>query len=164
MLQGFHLSTIKNTDMQLLTPTHFSEYELIDSGGFEKLERFGKYVLIRPEPQAIWSGTTRRRNANTQRSMIQILVWPQSIRVGGGFRNNHGSASADIRNPVTLGGNGFAARWRPPVHPAKLLGVKRAEPCAIARATLAASGQPARYSWCRWNPASSPLGKHQRHS
>jgi len=41
--------------MQLLTPTHFSDYELIDSGGFEKLERFGQYVLIRPEPQAIWN-------------------------------------------------------------------------------------------------------------
>ena len=41
--------------MQLLTPTHFTDYELIDSGGFEKLERFGRYVLIRPEPQAIWN-------------------------------------------------------------------------------------------------------------
>lgn len=29
-------------------------YELIDSGDGEKLERFGEYVLIRPEPQAIW--------------------------------------------------------------------------------------------------------------
>jgi 23S rRNA (cytosine1962-C5)-methyltransferase len=41
--------------MQLLTPTHFADYELIDSGGFEKLERFGAYVIIRPEPQAIWN-------------------------------------------------------------------------------------------------------------
>ncbi|MFM1898761.1 MAG: hypothetical protein RL577_1001 [Bacteroidota bacterium] len=31
------------------------EYELIDSGDFEKLERFGAYVLRRPEPQALWS-------------------------------------------------------------------------------------------------------------
>jgi len=30
------------------------DYELIDAGDFEKLERFGRYVLIRPEPQAIW--------------------------------------------------------------------------------------------------------------
>lgn len=30
------------------------DYELIDTGAFEKLERFGKYVLRRPEPQAIW--------------------------------------------------------------------------------------------------------------
>ena len=41
--------------MQLLTPSHFSDYELIDSGGFEKLERFGQFVLVRPEPQAIWN-------------------------------------------------------------------------------------------------------------
>jgi 23S rRNA (cytosine1962-C5)-methyltransferase len=37
------------------TPTDWKEYELIDSGGMEKLERFGKYVLARPEPQAVWS-------------------------------------------------------------------------------------------------------------
>lgn len=34
--------------------TQFSDYELIDSGDFEKLERFGKYTTRRPEPQAIW--------------------------------------------------------------------------------------------------------------
>ncbi len=32
----------------------FEEYELIDSGDFEKLERFGEVVTRRPEPQAIW--------------------------------------------------------------------------------------------------------------
>lgn len=31
-----------------------TDYELIDSGDFEKLERFGDYVTRRPEPQAIW--------------------------------------------------------------------------------------------------------------
>jgi 23S rRNA (cytosine1962-C5)-methyltransferase len=40
--------------MKLLHPGSWKEYELIDSGDFEKLERFGKYILIRPEPQAIW--------------------------------------------------------------------------------------------------------------
>jgi 23S rRNA (cytosine1962-C5)-methyltransferase len=43
-----------------LNPQHFypsswKEYELIDCGDFEKLERFGKYTVIRPEPQAIWN-------------------------------------------------------------------------------------------------------------
>lgn len=42
-------------NLQLLSPASWTEYELLDSGDFEKLERFGKYVLIRPEPQAIWS-------------------------------------------------------------------------------------------------------------
>ncbi len=36
-----------------LTPT-FPDYELIDSGEFEKLERFGRITTRRPEPQAIW--------------------------------------------------------------------------------------------------------------
>ncbi|MCC6690597.1 MAG: class I SAM-dependent methyltransferase [Bacteroidia bacterium] len=40
--------------MQLLTPTNWKDYELIDCGGFEKLERFGQYLTIRPEPQAVW--------------------------------------------------------------------------------------------------------------
>ncbi len=37
-----------------VVPAHLPEYELLDTGGFEKLERFGKYVLRRPEPQAVW--------------------------------------------------------------------------------------------------------------
>lgn len=40
--------------MQLLSPQHWKDYQLIDSGNFEKLEKFGEYILIRPEPQAIW--------------------------------------------------------------------------------------------------------------
>ena len=40
--------------MQLITPHHFAEYELIDCGGFEKLESFGKHITCRPEPQALW--------------------------------------------------------------------------------------------------------------
>jgi 23S rRNA (cytosine1962-C5)-methyltransferase len=40
--------------IQLLTPTHWKDYELIDCGDFEKLERFGNLILIRPEPQAVW--------------------------------------------------------------------------------------------------------------
>ncbi|MBK8658502.1 MAG: class I SAM-dependent methyltransferase [Bacteroidetes bacterium] len=38
-----------------LTPTHFADYELIDCGNFQKLERFGKVITIRPEPQAVWN-------------------------------------------------------------------------------------------------------------
>ncbi len=38
----------------LTYPSSWTEYELLDSGNFEKLERFGEYILIRPEPQAIW--------------------------------------------------------------------------------------------------------------
>jgi 23S rRNA (cytosine1962-C5)-methyltransferase len=30
------------------------DYELIDSGDEEKLERYGRYILRRPDPQALW--------------------------------------------------------------------------------------------------------------
>ena len=40
--------------MQLLSPLHWKDYELLDCGDLEKLERFGDVVLRRPEPQALW--------------------------------------------------------------------------------------------------------------
>jgi len=39
---------------KLFSPQNWKEYELIDTGNFEKLERFGQYILRRPEPQAVW--------------------------------------------------------------------------------------------------------------
>ncbi|MBQ2229009.1 MAG: hypothetical protein II424_01205, partial [Bacteroidales bacterium] len=33
----------------------WKDYELLDSGDGEKLERFGAYVLSRPEPKALWT-------------------------------------------------------------------------------------------------------------
>ena len=33
---------------------NWKEYELLDCGGGQRLERWGKQILIRPDPQAIW--------------------------------------------------------------------------------------------------------------
>jgi 23S rRNA (cytosine1962-C5)-methyltransferase len=41
--------------IELLSPSHWKDYELLDCGDFEKLERFGEIILIRPEPQAVWA-------------------------------------------------------------------------------------------------------------
>lgn len=35
-------------------PQNWKDYELLDSGRGAKLERFGEYVLARPEPKALW--------------------------------------------------------------------------------------------------------------
>lgn len=35
-------------------PNNWKDYELLDSGKGAKLERFGEYVLARPEPKALW--------------------------------------------------------------------------------------------------------------
>ena len=43
--------------IQAFTPQGFADYELIDSGGFLKLERFGQFITIRPEPQAVWDSS-----------------------------------------------------------------------------------------------------------
>ncbi len=47
--------------MKLLHPQNWNDYELIDSGDFEKLERFGNYILTRPEPQAVWNKSLPNR-------------------------------------------------------------------------------------------------------
>ncbi len=38
---------------------NWRDYELIDCSNGEKLERWGEYTLVRPDPQAIWK-TPRR--------------------------------------------------------------------------------------------------------
>jgi 23S rRNA (cytosine1962-C5)-methyltransferase len=40
--------------LELLRPTGWVDYALLDSGDGAKLERFGPYVLERPEQEAIW--------------------------------------------------------------------------------------------------------------
>jgi len=50
--------------MELLTPTNWPDYELIDSGDFEKLERFGTRIVARPEPQAIWDKSLSKEEWN----------------------------------------------------------------------------------------------------
>jgi 23S rRNA (cytosine1962-C5)-methyltransferase len=43
-----------DNSISILTPHNWQNYELLDSGNFEKLERFDNYILVRPEPQAVW--------------------------------------------------------------------------------------------------------------
>lgn len=42
------------THLDILTAQSWPDYELLDSGDGRKLERYGKYRFIRPEPQALW--------------------------------------------------------------------------------------------------------------
>ena len=38
----------------MLTPNNFKDYELLDASNGQKLERWGKYILLRPDPTVIW--------------------------------------------------------------------------------------------------------------
>jgi len=42
-------------ELKILKTTPSKDYELLDSGDGEKLERYGKYMLSRPDPQALWA-------------------------------------------------------------------------------------------------------------
>lgn len=42
-------------DLTVLTAEPWADYSLVDSGHGRKLERYGPYRFIRPEPQALWS-------------------------------------------------------------------------------------------------------------
>lgn len=67
--------------MQLSEPSFWKDYELIDSGDYEKLERFGKYVVRRPEPQAVW------------RKSLEEIVWDTTAKAF--FKKEKGKTSSD---------------------------------------------------------------------
>ena len=52
---------------------NWKDYEVLDTSGGEKLERWGNYILVRPDPQVIWNTPRRHkgwssRNAHYHRS------------------------------------------------------------------------------------------------
>ncbi len=52
--------------MKILTPSYFVDYEMIDSGNYKKLERFGNFILSRPEPQAVWDPQLAEKEWNSR--------------------------------------------------------------------------------------------------
>lgn len=51
----------------------WKDYEVIDTSGGEKLERWGNYILVRPDPQVLWDTPKindgwKKRNAHYHRS------------------------------------------------------------------------------------------------
>jgi 23S rRNA (cytosine1962-C5)-methyltransferase len=65
--------------IELLTPSSFADYELIDCGNFEKLERFGKYITIRPEPQAVWD---KKLSEKDWQKRAHVKFVPKSASAG----------------------------------------------------------------------------------
>ena len=49
----------------------WEDYELLDCGGGEKLERWGEQYLVRPDPQAIWDSP--RKNPAWKRANARYL-------------------------------------------------------------------------------------------
>ena len=49
----------------------WKDYEVIDCSCGEKLERWGDYILVRPDPQVIWD--TPRNAGNTRTDIITAV-------------------------------------------------------------------------------------------
>lgn len=62
----------------MILAQHWKDYELLDTGNGDKLERWGNYVLRRPDPQVIW--TIDEENAIWKKADAQYL----RSKTGGG--------------------------------------------------------------------------------
>ena len=62
---------------------NWKEYELIDASDGERLERWGKYILVRPDPQIIWH--SERRSELWKRA---DAIYKRSSGGGGGWSRN----------------------------------------------------------------------------
>lgn len=58
--------------METLKP-EWTDYELVDSGDGKKLERFGEFTLVRPEPQAKWATTLSARLWEADGEFVKAL-------------------------------------------------------------------------------------------
>ncbi len=57
----------------------FNDYELIDADSGERLERWGDIILIRPDPQVIWSGERKDKRWNNAHAIYH------RSQSGGGY-------------------------------------------------------------------------------
>ena len=96
--------------MHLLTPTQHTDYELIDTGGFEKLERFGAYTLIRPEPQAVWDKSLSDEEWHSRAHAVfardknspEKGQWQLKTRIPERWNMSYATKLLDLRARLTL--------------------------------------------------------------
>jgi len=75
--------------MQTFTPKNWQQYELIDCGDFEKLEKFGSLTLRRPEPQALWS---KKLSEQEWQKLADITFKPRTSHSGEWVKKDKKSA------------------------------------------------------------------------
>ena len=62
---------MSNKPFFLLESPNWREYELLDSGDGQKLERFGQYIFSRPESQAMWKRALTQKEWNAAHAFFQ---------------------------------------------------------------------------------------------
>jgi 23S rRNA (cytosine1962-C5)-methyltransferase len=69
---------IPSSPFTLLESSHWTDYALLDSGEGLKLERFGRYVFVRPESQAMW-----KRSLSVEWKQAHGIFQPTGEESGG---------------------------------------------------------------------------------
>src|SRR5688572_949421 len=69
---------ISSSSFTLLESSHWTDYALLDSGDGLKLERFGEYVFVRPDSQAMW-----KRSLNAEWEQAHAVFIPTGEESGG---------------------------------------------------------------------------------
>lgn len=82
----------------MLVAKDWKDYELIDTGNGEKLERWGKYILRRPDPQVIWPavnkpGLWNTANAHYHRSSSGGGSWEYKSKLPERWTISYGELS-----------------------------------------------------------------------
>src|SRR5689334_8930578 len=85
----------------VLTTAGFADYALLDSGNGRKLERYGRFTVDRPEPQAMW------------RPVLEPGVW---LRADAAFKSSSGEEDGE-------GGRWHKNKPLPETWPLHVLGV-----------------------------------------
>ena len=53
----------------------WKDYEVIDCSKGEKLERWGKYILLRPDPQVIWDTPKTEKALGHAPALFHTLLY-----------------------------------------------------------------------------------------
>ena len=167
---------------------HWKEYEVLDTGRGEKLERWGRYCLVRPDPQVIWDTERKlpgwkKPNAVYHRSSRGGGEWeffdlPEEWQISYGL-NGSGETSSRLTfhlKPFSFKHTGlfpeqavnwdwFSSRIRQAGHPVKVLNLF----AYTGGATLAAAAAGASVThvdaskgmvgWAKENAKTSGLGE-----
>ncbi|MBE5924742.1 MAG: SAM-dependent methyltransferase [Lachnospiraceae bacterium] len=159
------------------TADNWKDYEVIDTSGGEKLERWGKYILLRPDPQVLWNTEKKNRawkklNAHYHRSAKGGGNW-EFFDLPEQWSINYGELTFNLK-PFSFKHTGLfpeqAANWdwfgklikeaNRPIKVLNLFAYTGGATCAAAKAGAAVTHVDASkgmVTWAKENAASSGL-------
>ncbi|MDR0857954.1 MAG: class I SAM-dependent methyltransferase [Oscillospiraceae bacterium] len=80
---------------------NWTDYELLDCGDGERLERWGKYTLRRPDPQAIWSSARDRSETDIDARYLRSSngggKWEVYSKLPDNWRVNYDALSFNVK-------------------------------------------------------------------